>query len=213
MGPLAGVLKRSVDLLFSITGLVLTLPAWLVVPVAIKLEDGGPVFYGQLRVGREGRLFSSWKFRSMTHRRNDGSPSSQAHLEESRITRVGHVIRPSALDELPQLLNILKGDMSLVGPRALVPEEIVEDGGPAVRMEELPGFDERHSVRPGLTGLAQTRLPADASHTEKFRYDLLYVRNPSLLLDLKLIALSVWTSLRGAWPSVGREAGTHEGGP
>ena len=184
--------------------MVLTAPAWLVIPLAIKLEDGGPVFYGQERVGKDGRHFRSWKFRSMKPRSHDDTQVFQAHLEEARITRVGRVLRPTALDELPQLLSILKGDMSLVGPRALAPVEVVRPGEPPVSMRDVPGFGERHSVRPGLTGLAQTRLRPDAPHAEKFECDLEYVRSRSLLLDIRLIVTSVWTSLRGAWPDVGR---------
>jgi len=140
----------------------------------------------------------------MTPNASDGGPVLQAGLEEARVTRVGRLIRPMALDELPQLWSILKGDMSLVGPRALAPEEVVRLGEPPVRMSDVPGFEERSSVRPGLTGLAQTLLPPDAPHREKFERDLEYIRNRSLLLDIRLIAASVWTSLRGAWPDVGR---------
>ncbi len=198
--------KRALDLVFASAGALVTLPAWVLIPLAIKLDDGGPVFYGQERVGKGGELFVSWKFRSMRPRPEGEGPLLQAHLEASRITRVGRVIRATALDELPQLLCILKGDMSLVGPRALLPEEVVEgsDGEP-VRLRDVQGFDERHSIRPGLTGLAQTRAPRNASHRQKFRYDVLYVRRRSLWLDLKLIALSVWVSVRGAWPEVGRK--------
>ena len=204
MDPVSGALKRFLDIACATAGLVVTSPAWLLVPLAIKLEDGGPVFYGQERVGKDGRCFRNWKFRSMAPRPSEDGRVLQAHLEEKRITRVGRVLRPTALDELPQLISILKGDMSLVGPRALAPVEVVRPGESPVRVRDLPGFRERHSVRPGLTGLAQTRLRPDAPHRAKFRYDLVYVRNRSLLLDARLIVTSVWTSLRGAWPDVGR---------
>ena len=198
-------LKRVFDVVLSLIGLVLTLPAWLLVPLAIKLEDGGPVFYGQARVGRGGRRFTSWKFRSMSPREDDDGPLLQAHLEEERITRVGRLMRAMALDELPQLWSILRGDMSLVGPRALLPEEIVSgEGDAAVKLQEVPGYWERHSVRPGLTGLAQVHAPRDLPHRKKFRYDLLYVRRRTLMLDLMLVVRSVINSLTGAWPRVGR---------
>lgn len=198
--------KRAADVLFALVGLLLTAPAWLVLPVLIRLEDGGPVFYAQDRVGKGGERFTSWKFRSMRPRRERDGPLPQAEREADRITRVGAVMRPRALDELPQLWNVLRGDMSLVGPRALLPEEVEhrsEDDEP-VRLEELPGYAERHSVRPGLTGLAQTHAARDRPHRQKFHYDILYVRNRSVWLDLKLVLLSVGISLLGGWPEIER---------
>jgi lipopolysaccharide/colanic/teichoic acid biosynthesis glycosyltransferase len=200
--------KRILDLALSALGILLTSPAWVVIPMAIKLEDGGPVLYGQPRVGIGGRIFISWKFRSMRPLSDPSAPPLQAHLESERITRVGRIIRPTALDELPQLLSVLRGEMSLVGPRPLAPEEGVaaSAGVPTrvVRLEEMAGYQERQSVRPGLTGLAQVRASREAPHRVRIRYDLLYVRNRTLWLDLKLIVWSVWTSLTGAWPRAGR---------
>jgi len=196
--------KRAADVLFALAGLLLTAPAWLVLPVLIRLEDGGPVLYAQERVGKGGERFRSWKFRSMRPRREEEGPLSQAGQEADRITRVGAFMRPRALDEIPQLWNILRGDMSLVGPRALLPEEIegrTEDDEP-VRLEELPGYGERHSVRPGLTGLAQTHAARDRPHRQKFHYDILYVRNRGLWLDVKLVVRSVGISLLGGWPEI-----------
>lgn len=202
--PGHSAVKRLLDVLFSVAGLLITAPAWVLLPLAIKLEDGGPIFYRQQRVGRGGRRFTSWKFRSMRARRTEDGPHLQAHLEDVRITRVGRFMRATALDEVPQLLSIVRGDMSLVGPRALLPEEVVSGGDEdPVRLEEIPGYKERHSVRPGLTGLAQVYAPRDAPHRMKFRYDLLYVRRRTLRLDLSLIVRSVWNSLTGGWPRVG----------
>lgn len=203
-----GAAKRALDVALAVVQLVLTAPLGVAVALAVKLEDGGPVLYGQRRVGKGGELFTSWKFRSMAPREApaDGAPKP-AELEEGRVTRVGRVLRATALDELPQIWNILRGDMSYVGPRALLPTEDRQGVGHPVRLEEQPGYEERHSVRPGLTGLAQVRLPRDASHREKFRHDLEYVRTRTLWLDLRLIAVSIWISLRGAWPAVGREEG------
>lgn len=194
-------LKRAVDVIFSLTGLVLTAPAWVILPILIKLEDGGPVLYRQERVGKGGELFTSLKFRSMSPRSESTGPFLQAEQEKSRITRVGAFMRRCALDELPQLLNILHGDMSLVGPRALVPEEIENhsESGDPVRLAELPGYAVRHSIRPGLTGLAQIQLPRDAPHAKKFRYDIRYVRSRNIWLDIKLIVRSVLISLTGRW--------------
>lgn len=207
--------KRAADILFSLFGLVLTAPLWAILPALIKLEDGGPVFHGQERVGKGGERFMSWKFRSMRPRAERVGPPAQAERETDRVTRVGDFMRPRALDELPQLVNVVRGDMSLVGPRALLPEEVEarsEDGEP-VRIEELPGYAERHSIRPGLTGLAQTRAPRDLPHREKFFYDVSYVRNRTLWLDLRLIVRSVGISLLGAWPEIERQEGGGERRP
>lgn len=204
--------KRGVDILFSLIGLVLTTPAWLILPVLIKLEDGGPVFYTQERVGKGGEHFTSLKFRSMRPRKERGGPLRQAECEKDRITKVGAFMRACALDELPQLLNILRGDMSLVGPRALLPEEIEnhsEDSEP-VRLVELPGYGVRHSIRPGLTGLAQTRIARDVPHEKKFRYDVRYVWNRSAWLDFKLIVQSVVISLMGKWPEIEKKGSSGE---
>lgn len=208
-GPAAasgGPLKRGVDVLLAATGLIVSLPLWPAIAAAVKLEDGGSVFFSQHRVGKGGKQFRSWKFRSMVPRRETTDVPGQAELEEHRVTRVGRLLRAAALDELPQLWNILRGDMSLVGPRALVPaEEEVNGDGRSRDLQELPGYAERHSVRPGLTGIAQVHAPRDITRRDKFRYDLLYVRNRSIWLDLSLIFRSIWISLRGKWPDVGRD--------
>lgn len=205
--------KRLLDIGLSLTGLVLSAPLWVVLAAAIRLEDGGPIFFGQERVGRYGTLFRSWKFRSMRaadEERPHGAPR-QATRDDPRITKVGRLMRRTALDELPQLWNILRGDMSFVGPRALLRREEQVQGGGSVDLRELPGFEERHSVRPGLTGLAQVRAARDIPLRAKLRYDLLYVRTRTFWLDVRLIAESVWISLRGAWPKVGRQGEEGEG--
>ncbi len=202
--------KRAFDVALAAAGLLLSAPLWALIAAAIKVEDGGPVFYGQERVGKGGELFRSWKFRSMTPGPEPGSArrhERQAGPDDPRTTRVGRILRPMALDELPQLWSILKGDMSFVGPRPLLPEEEHRREGEVVRLDEVEGYARRHSVQPGLTGLAQVRGPRDLSPRDKFRYDLLYVENRSLGLDLRLLLRSVWISLRGAWPEVGREEG------
>ena len=130
----------------------------------------------------------------------------QASASDPRVTKVGRFVRDTALDELPQLWNILKGDMSFVGPRPLMPEEIEINGkGERVRIEKIPGYSERHQVRPGLTGLAQVYAPRDVPRRCKFRYDRLYIRRQSATLDLILILLSLWISLRGKWESRGEK--------
>jgi len=122
------------------------------------------------------------------------------------MTRIGRFLRATALDEVPQLWNILKGDMSFVGPRALLPEEIEVNGdGELIPLEKIPGYEERHRVRPGLTGLAQIYASRDIPRSQKFKYDLLYIKKQSFWLDLKLIGLSFWITLRGKWEHRGRK--------
>jgi lipopolysaccharide/colanic/teichoic acid biosynthesis glycosyltransferase len=174
--------------------------------VAIKLDDGGPVFYGQERVGKVGKRFQSWKFRSMVPNADQLFGKLQAGERDARVTRVGRVVRAMAMDELPQLWNILKGDMSFVGPRALLPDEM-ELRGPreSVPLEKIPGYDVRQQVRPGLTGIAQIYAPRDIPRRQKFRLDRLYIQKESFWLDMKLFALSLWISLRGKWEHRGRK--------
>lgn len=192
--------KRLLDVAFGGIGLILSAPLWLLVGVAVKLYDGGPVFYGQPRVGWHGRMFYVWKFRSMRPDAERETGPLQAAANDPRVTPVGRLLRATAMDELPQLWNIFRGDMSVVGPRALRPGEIeVGGGGAVVPAEAVPGFAQRCSVRPGLTGLAQLYAPRDVSRRSKFRYDRLYVERQSLALDLRLIAVSFWISLRGSW--------------
>ena len=198
--------KRPLDMLLSGVGLVLLSPMWLGIAIAIRLEDGGPVFFGQERVGKGGRWFRSWKFRSMMPDSDLRYGPVQAKDGDQRVTRVGRFLRGMALDELPQLWNIFWGEMSFVGPRALMPEEIEVNGnGLPVSLECIPGYAERHQVRPGLTGLAQVYAPRDIPRRSKFKYDLIYIQEQSLWLDLKLIAVSVWITLRGKWESRGRK--------
>jgi lipopolysaccharide/colanic/teichoic acid biosynthesis glycosyltransferase len=190
-------LKRSFDVVLSGIGLMVSAPLWALIATAIKLDDGGPVFYGQERVGQAGTRFRSWKFRSMVP---GAEQQRQAAPGDSRVTRVGRPLRATALDELPQLWNIFVGQMSFVGPRALLPEEIeVQGSGESVPLEAIPGYEMRHRVRPGLTGVAQVFAPRDLPRRHKFRYDLLYIRRQSFLLDLRLILLSFWITFRGAW--------------
>lgn len=128
----------------------------------------------------------------------------QAVENDPRVTKVGKILRNSAMDELPQLLSILKGDMSFVGPRALLPREL-ETGNNGNSTEadinNIPGYKERHLVRPGLTGIAQVYAPRDITRKNKFRYDMVYIRNRSLMLDIKLILLSFWITFRRKWES------------
>ena len=139
-----------------------------------------PVFYYQERVGRGGRIFRAMKFRSMRKDAEKNTGPVQAVENDPRVTKVGRLLRKTAMDELPQLFNILKGDMSFVGPRALRPKEKEVHGNPdETAIEDVPGYYDRLKVSPGLTGMAQVYLPSDALRKEKFRYDLLYIKNQS----------------------------------
>lgn len=197
--------KRAFDIAFAAAGLLLTAPLWVIIPAAIRFDDGGPVFFRQSRSGLRGREFVVAKFRSMVvDAERDGA--RQAVPGDARITRVGRWLRATAMDELPQLWNILVGDMSVVGPRALRPGEIEADGdGTLVRLEDVPGFALRSSVRPGLTGVAQVYAPRELPRRQKFRYDRVYIRRQSFWVDVQLILLSLWVSLSGNWEHRGRQ--------
>ncbi len=193
-------LKRAFDAVLAGGGLVLSAPVWAMAAALIKLEDGGPVFFRQERVGQHGTTFSVLKFRSMVvHAERDHGPL-QASAGDARITRIGRLMRATAMDELPQLVNIFKGDMSFVGPRALRPGEIEATGnGAVVAMEDVEGYAARTAVQPGLTGVAQIYAPRDVTRRHKFRYDRVYVKRRSFWLDIRLILLSFWISARGTW--------------
>lgn len=202
------MIKRAFDVALSSVGLLGSAPLWLVFALAIKLEDGGPVFFPQERVGRGGRVFRAWKFRSMVPDAERHTGAVQATANDPRVTRVGRWLRATAMDELPQLWSIFVGDMSFVGPRALRPGEIeIEGDGRAVALEDVPGYAERASVTPGLTGLAQIYARRDLPRRQKFRYDRLYIRRRSFWLDMRLMMLSFWISFRGRWEDRGHKVG------
>jgi lipopolysaccharide/colanic/teichoic acid biosynthesis glycosyltransferase len=198
--------KRALDVFLSAFGLLASAPLWAVLAAAIKMEDGGPVFYAQERVGLAGRPFRALKFRSMRPDAEAVTGAVQASAADARVTRVGRLMRATAMDELPQLWNIMRGDMSFVGPRALRPGEIEAEGdGRLVRLEDVPGFEQRIIVRPGLTGIAQVYARRDIPRRQKFRYDRLYVHRRSWMLDVRLILLSFWISVHGTWEARGRK--------
>ena len=198
--------KRFFDVSLSGIGLLLSAPLWVLIAISIKLEDGGPVFYGQERVGRGGTRFKNWKFRSMTPNTGGEFAVRQAEHNDKRVTTVGRILRATAMDELPQLWNIFKGDMSFVGPRPLLPEELEVNGsGEVIPLETIPGYEARHQVIPGLTGLAQIFAPRDLPRRQKFRLDLLYIKKQCFLTDMRFIALSFWITFRGKWEDRGRK--------
>ncbi len=202
--------KRPFDFLLSAIGLVFLLPLWLLIAGLIWVEDGSPIIFRQRRIGRNGKLFSILKFRSMV--KDHEKVEVQASKDDPRITRVGGVLRRTALDELPQLWNIFIGDESFVGPRAQPEKEIVKVGNVEreLYVSEVPGYELRQLVRPGLTGIAQIYARREVAHRYKFKYDLIYVRRVMnsvgvlgdirmFFYDLVLIIQSIWITLRGRW--------------
>ena len=186
-------LKRLIDLVAASLGLVLLLPIGLLVAALIKLDSRGPIFYRQTRVGLHGKPYVMWKFRSMTQdAESDGV--RWATLGDPRATRVGRCLRKLRIDELPQLWNVVRGEMSLIGPRPERPVFVQELRG------YIPFYDVRHTVRPGITGWAQIRFgyaaSADDTHV-KLQYDLYYVKNLSVLLDLRILLETVRVVLGG----------------
>ena len=185
LSPVERIVKRAMDIGLCALAMVVAAPVMLVIAAAIKLEDGGPVFYRQKRLTRNGREFDILKFRSMIVDAEKAAGAVKATDRDPRITKVGRFIRAVRLDELPQLLNILKGDMSIVGPRPerrVLADEIAK---------EVPEFPYRLKVRGGLTGYAQIYGKYNTSDYDKLRLDLMYIENYSLLLDIKLIIMTV----------------------
>lgn len=170
------IIKRAIDVAMSATTLLVTGPALLGAAAAVRATLGAPVFFRQRRPGLHGKPFEIWKFRTMTDAK---APDGRLLPDSERLTAVGRFLRGSSLDELPQLLNVLKGEMSLVGPRPLL-------------MQYLERYDarqaRRHEVPPGITGLAQVRGRNSLSWEEKFELDVQYVERWSLLLDLQILA-------------------------
>ncbi len=157
------MLKRFFDIFLSSIGIIGSSPLWILFSLAILLEDGWPIFYTLERVGRNGRIFKAIKFRSMIKGAEKDTGPVQAVENDSRVTKVGRLLRATAMDELPQLLNILRGDMSFVGPRALRPQEREVHGSPdEMNIEDVPGYKEKLTARQGLTGVAQVYFPGVA---------------------------------------------------
>ncbi len=182
--PFIRVMKRFFDILLSFTVLVITLPLFPVFIFLIKYKSPGPIFYTQKRVGENGNEFTIFKFRSMSIDAETKTGAAWAKENDPRISVFGHFLRKTRIDELPQLINVLKGDMSFIGPR---PErlEFVEK-----ICEVTPYYMERHAVKPGITGWAQVRYPYGASlgdSVEKLRYDLYYINNLSVFLELLIV--------------------------
>jgi len=178
----AELLIRSLDIAGSLAILMVALPVILVVALLIKLTSHGPVLYRQERVGKDGRLFTLYKFRTMINDAEKHIGPVWAAKDDGRVTPVGRVLRRMRIDEFPQLWNILRGEMSLVGPRPERPYFVA-------RHKALQGV--RLSVKPGLTGLAQVRSVYDLKPTHKVRYDCLYIQRRSLLLNVYILLLTI----------------------
>ena len=195
-GSLRQLTGRALDLVAGSVIMLVAIPAMLVTAIAIKLEDGlrAPVFYRQERVGLGGRSFSLMKFRSMHVDAEASGEARWAQRNDPRVTRVGAVIRKLRIDELPQILNVMRGDMSLVGPRPERPEFV------ASLAEKIPYYVERHCIKPGITGWAQLCYPYGSSEQdaiEKLQYDLYYIKNNSLLLDLSILVQTAEVAIFG----------------
>ena len=191
---LTAFLKRTIDLVCGLLGLVLSAPLMLLVAVAIRLDSKGPVIYRQARVGLRGRIFDVLKFRSMRTDAEAENGAQWASDRDPRVTRVGRFLRKYRLDELPQFLNVIRGEMSFVGPRPERPVFVEQ------LRKEISYYDERHTVRPGLTGWAQVQYEYGASVEDaarKLEYDLFYLKNMSVMFDCAIIFKTVGIVLAG----------------
>ena len=187
-------LKRVLDLIIAIPCLMIFLPLWLIISIIIKLDSSGPVLYKQRRIGEDNTKFTIRKFRSMFYDAEKESGPVWAADEDPRITRVGAWLRRFRLDEIPQLINVVKGEMSIVGPRPERPFFIDK------LMQEFPFYYRRHKVRPGITGWSQIKQPYDRDIDDvrkKLKFDFYYIENLSFSLDIKILSSTIWVMLSG----------------
>lgn len=194
-------LKRQFDFILALAGAFFFMPIYALISFLIYIDDGWPILFLQERVGKYGRMFKIIKFRTM---KKTADPYRDVDLlgEDARLTKIGRLLRATAMDELPQLINILKGEMSFVGPKPLVYP--IEDNECAryKYLDQVPGYAQRIKAVPGLTGIAQVYTPKNSSREEKFVYDNEYISKQSLLLDIKLILVSFYITIKGKWESV-----------
>lgn len=183
--------KRILDMFLAVPFLVIAFFLFPLIALTIKLTSPGPVFYIQKRVGLNGKLFKLFKFRSMIHRAEQLTGPVLASEDDARITKIGKILRATRLDEIPQLINVFRGDMSIVGPRPERP------GFASEYLQKIPGYNYRHRVKPGITGLAQVRGKYATSVEDKLRYDLWYIKNYSVWLDLKMLLQTLPVVLSG----------------
>tara|TARA_Y100000748_G_scaffold129333_1_gene108302 strand:- start:27 stop:1010 length:984 start_codon:yes stop_codon:yes gene_type:complete len=188
------VLKRILDIFIGFTGSIFCFPIWVIIGLIIKIDSSGPIFYLQSRSGKEGELFNIIKFRSMITDAESRTGPVWSNRDDSRITRVGKILRRLHIDETPQLINILKGDMSIVGPRPERPFFVKK------LKESYPFYSRRLKIRPGVTGWSQINQPFDTNIKDvhqKLKYDFYYIENLNLRLDCHIIFRTVWVILRG----------------
>jgi sugar transferase (PEP-CTERM system associated) len=184
--------KRGIDISLAFIGLVITMPAMALVAIGMKLFSPGPIFYHQDRVGKDGKIFTIHKFRSMRTDAEAGTGAVWSTVGDPRVTPFGRFLRRTRLDELPQLWNVLRGDMSVVGPRPERPEFVTD------LTKEIPFYGQRHAVRPGVTGWAQVRhayASSVADSMEKLQYDLFYIKHVSIAFDLFIVLETIKTVL------------------
>jgi len=188
------VVKRTLDIVISIVGLIAAAPVMLLIAVAIKIDSKGPVFFKQTRVGMRGKNFNMIKFRSMRQDAEAKTGPMWAQENDPRVTRLGLFLRKTHLDELPQFINVLRGEMSVVGPRPERPHFVAEF------RKTIPHYDRRLFAKPGITGLAQIKCRYDETIDDvkkKVRYDVLYIRKMCPVLDLMVLAMTVKTVVLG----------------
>lgn len=189
------LVKGTIDYFVSVFVLAAGLPLWILTALVIKLDSRGPIFYRQERVGKGGKIFRVFKFRSMVKDAEKKSGPVWAGKNDARVTRIGRLLRKSRIDEIPQLLNVLRGEMSIVGPRPERPVFVEE------LREVFPFYMKRLTIKPGLTGWAQVKLEYDTdieSVASKLRYDFFYIENQSIFLDLEILARTLKVVLTGA---------------
>lgn len=184
------IYQRVFDVLLSTIGIMMSIPFIVIFGIAVKLDSPGPVFYTQERVGKGGRRFKVIKLRSMI-RDAEKNGAQWAEKDDPRVTRVGRFIRKTRIDELPQFINVLRGDMSIIGPRPERPEFVIEFN------EHIPGFIERLCVRPGLTGWAQVNGGYEITPEEKLALDLYYIENRNPKLDLLILVKTLQVVFTG----------------
>jgi exopolysaccharide biosynthesis polyprenyl glycosylphosphotransferase len=194
-------IKRVVDILFSVALFLVFIPVILLTMIAIKSESRGPILFRQLRVGRDGSNYILLKFRSMIDNAEKDTGAVWVNEKDLRITRVGYLIRLLRIDEIPQLLNVIKGEMSLIGPRPERPEFVANFiSNKDMKGHAIPFYRERFAVKPGITGWAQVKYPYAASYEEsatKLEYDLYYIKNMSFMLDIAIVLKTIRVVLFG----------------
>lgn len=184
-------IKRFLDLVFSLIGIIVLIPVWIIVPILIKIDDGGPVFYKAPRIGMNSKKIVMYKFRSMTVGNKDlrnADGSTYNSVNDSRVTRIGKKLRKTSIDELPQLFNVLRGDMSLIGPRASTWDSLS-----SYKDDEM----DKMKVRPGITGYTQAYFRNTISLREKRLLDVKYANSVSFIFDIKIFFRTIKTVIKG----------------